>query len=221
MSRLSISLIARVLGIGAAVLLLAAPAQSAPVTFHFSGAADLSAAGLPGLSSFSGFLTWESTAAPFESEPRESVYDVLAYQLIFRGVDVTLPIVGHGDGSGIAILRDQDAFEDGVFVDAFAFFASIPSALPGGGDIIFIGALSAPAGSMFGTTALPADLGFLSLVTDFRSAFLGPGGVPGEDNLLAFGSLRVTPRGAVPEPAALALTAFGVAGALARRRAQR
>ena len=68
MRRVSMLAMARVLVVSlASILLAAASAHAAPVTVNISGTVDLSVAGLPSNSIFSGFFSWESTDGPFES----------------------------------------------------------------------------------------------------------------------------------------------------------
>ena len=205
----------------AAALLLAVPAHAAPLTLNISGTVDLSASGGAAVNTFSGFFTWDPADLPFEDDGAGSAtYDVIDYSLFFNGVDVTLPIIGDGTGNGISMVDNVDAFEAGVFVDALVFFAAIEGASPTGNTLIMAAALIGPV-SMFSTAGtLPADLGFLSAVEVRRSFWIDeiPGGDEEDDVFLGPGTLQVEAPGAVPEPATMALTAFGLAGALARAR---
>ena len=203
-----------------AALLLAVPAHAAPLTLNISGTVDLSGSGGAAVNTFSGFFMWDPADLPFEDDGAGSAtYDVIDYSLIFNGADETLPIIGDGTGNGISMVDNVDAFEAGVFVDALVFFAAIEGASPTGNTLIMVAALIGPV-NMFSTAGtLPAD-----------SAFLGRGGQPisldrrdsrgGEEDdvFLGPGTLQAEAPGAVPEPATMALTALGLAGALARSR---
>jgi hypothetical protein len=57
------------LATAAATILSGVPAKAAPITLNFTGTVDLSPVGGPVFNTYSGFITWESTAVPFETEP--------------------------------------------------------------------------------------------------------------------------------------------------------
>ena len=202
--------------------ILASPAQAALITLNFAGNVDLSSHGGAASNPFSGFFTFDSTKAPF-AIPRanEADYDVVAYQMIFNGIDYTRPIIGNGTGNGIAVFND--ASEDGLTFDAIAFFASLDNASPSGNDLLFLGAFGDPTATVFNSTALPTNTDFLAKMTFTVSEWTDeiPGGGEGNDIPLGLGSFTITGARVVPEPATLALTAFGLAGALARRRRAR
>lgn len=186
-------------------------AYAAPVTLHFSGTVDLTSAGL-GPGTFSGFYTWESDAEPFEEgeSPGEMVYDIIAYQMIFNGVDYTLPVVGNGDGNGVSVADNADVFGDGGSWDGLAFFAALP-AFPGlENNLIFAGLLLGPT-TMFDSTALPGNLDFLSQVSK-------PGSLWFEEDSgeLASGTFVASRVTTVPEPSTLALVMLGAVGAIGR-----
>jgi hypothetical protein len=201
----------------------ATPAYAVPVTLNFSGTVDLTTAGL-GPSTFSGFYTWESDADPFGEgeDPGEVVYDVIAYQMIFNGVDYTLPIVGNGDGNGVSVADNAEVLGDDVFRDGLVFFAALP-VLPGlENNLILAGLLLGPT-TMFDSTALPGNLDFLSQVNNPLSLWIEEGVGEGDDVILAAGTFVASrpttePPTTVPEPSTLALSMLGVAGAIARAR---
>lgn len=208
-------------GLVIVALSLAAGARSAyavPVTLNFSGTADLTDQGL-GLSTFSGFFTWESEAAPFEEgeDAGEVVYDVIAYQMIFNGVDYTLPIIGNGTGNGVAVGDNADSLGDGVLRDGLVFFAALPI-FPGfENNLIFAGLLLGPT-TMFDSNALPENLDFLSQVNNPFSIWIEEGSGEGDDEILTAGTFVATRPTTVPEPSTLALVMLGAAGAIARAR---
>lgn len=198
-------------------LMLSTPAASAaPVTIEYSGTADLSAVGLSADSTFSGFYTWESTAAPFDVDSGQAIYDVVAYSLIVNGVDMT------GHGSQIIVVDDADVLETGTPVDGILLLAGVPVLGPGGTNILFIGGLAGPT-SMFTSTALPANLDFLSQLETVLSLWVEEEDTPGESDaiVLGTGTLAVSAPTQVPEPTMWAMTVLGVAGVLARRRRSR
>jgi len=206
-------------------LLLAAPARADLITLSFAGDVDLSAHGGSASNPFSGFFTWNTASAPFETDGTEGAfYDVIAYQMIFNGIDYTRPIIGDGTGNGLAVFND--AFEPGVGdIDALVFFASLDNAAPGtGNDLLFLGALGDLTHTVFNSTALPTNTGFLPMMTVRLSEWTDeiPGGGSDDDVFLGEGTFTITGTRVVPEPATLVLTAFGLAAALARaRRARR
>jgi hypothetical protein len=217
------------------VLLLAAPSQSAPVTLNFSGTVDLSSVdgGLP-VHTFSGSVTWDPAALPFETDPTTAVYDPLSYTLIFDGVDYSAPVIGNGTGSGVIVLNDSDLLTPGTAFDGVGWFLAFrpPFDVSGQqGDLALVAAMVAPT-TLFGSTALPGDLGFLPQILGMSSFWLfDPDGAE-EDGLIdPVGSLIVSipggpsfdpgPISSVPEPTTLALIASGLVGALARTRRTR
>ena len=219
-----------IVGVGA--LLLTAPAYAAPITFEFSGTVDLSSEGGPALNTFSGSLTWDSdNVTPTEEDPGVyAQYDPLSYTLIFNGVDYTAPVIGDGTGSGVVVADDTNPLTEAI-EDVFAFFFEFrPPFQIGGvdGDLALIGVLTGPT-TMFSSTALPGNLDFLGeLAATYSLWQYDPDTGETEPILLDLeGTLVVSdPNGpgdpSAPEPAALALTAFGLAGAFARaRRARR
>jgi hypothetical protein len=211
-------LLAAVLG-----LALASPARAALITLTFEGDVNLSAHGGATSNPFSGFFTWNSDSTPFDSGSDFAFYDVIAYQMIFNGTDYTRPIIGSGTGNGLAVFND--AFEPGVGdIDALVFFASLDNAAPSGNDLLFLGALADPTHTVFNSTALPSSTAFLASMTVRLSQWTDevPGGGEADDIPLGDGTFTITGVRVVPEPATLVLTAFGLAGALARaRRARR
>jgi hypothetical protein len=148
----------------------------------------------------------------------DAVYDVTAYQLLVNGVDMTLPILGDGNGNGMQIVNNVDAFEAGVFVDALVFFGALPVFGPGGNNIIFAGILAGPT-SMFGSTHLPSNLDFLPLTTGL--SFWLEEVSDDEATPLARGTFVAAAPTAVPEPATLGLTAMGLTAMLAAGRRRR
>ena len=203
------------------VLFLALPAQADPITLNFSGSVDLTSEGGPAVNVFNGSLTWESTAVPFEIAPGVSSYDPLSYTLFFNGVDVSEPVIGDGTGSGITVSNDADPFGSGVVGDFLSFFfefdLSFPIASTGENELGLIGVLMGPT-TMFDSTDLPANLDFLTQLTGTQSLFFVDPDIGGVRFLDLQGPLVVSAPEVIPEPAALALIALGLAGALARAR---
>lgn len=217
-SRLATVLFVAILGLP----LSAGLVHAVPVTMNFSGGVDFTSIGGPAVNTFSGFVTWDSDALPFESGPGVDSYDVLSYQLIFNGVDVTRPILGGGTGNGVAVFNDSDVLEPGNPQDVLAFFAAFrPSFEPLGvpGNLALVTGLIGPT-TMFDSTALPASLDFLELLTTSESFWLFEPDGPGEDREFLL-DVRGTLVAAVPVPPMWSLIALGL-GALARaRRAHR
>jgi hypothetical protein len=189
---------------------VAAAAQAAPLTLDFSGSLDLSGSGGTADNPFSGFLTWDPAKAPVQSDPPDlAIFEVEQYQLFLNGIEIDTSL-----GGGLFVVNDGDFFGTGD-VDALVFLATIDKDAIAG-DTLFIAALSGPTSS-WDTLSLPTDYGFLSKLTTLNSALSLEVPNEGDENdiLLGAGSLAVT---AVPEPAALTLTALGLAGVAARAR---
>ena len=206
MTRIGASNTVRVMVV-AALLAAATQAKADPVTLNYSGSVDI-----PPEHTFSGSITWDPDALPFEDEADLASYDPLSYVLIHNGVDVSAPVIGDGTGSGVVVINDGDPLGFGSDVDALAFF------LATGGELNYLAVLVGPT-TMFDSTDLPDNLNFLSQLTSTQSlVFLDEGG----DGLPPFadGPLEVSAPG-VPEPATLALLTLGLAGAITRRRASR
>jgi hypothetical protein len=204
--------------LGLAILLFgaAATADAVPLTLSFSGTLDLSDSGGAEDNPFSGFVTWDTTKTPSESDPNFALYDVEAFQLLFNGVDTKT--IGPGL-AGLFVFNDADPFVTGATLDGLFFGTVIQDNVTINGitgDTFFIGALAGPADT-WNTTSLPTDYSFLSSLTmRFSAASLEvPFGGDENDIGLGRGSFAVTP---VPEPGSLMLTALGLAGVIARAR---
>jgi hypothetical protein len=208
--------------LGVLVLVGAATtAAASPLTLNFSGSLDLTSSGGSTDNPFSGFFTWDTTqAAGPGGDASTAFYSLVEYELILNGavVDPTL-------GAGLIVVNDADLFGTGVMQDALLFFATVQNdATVNGvtGTMGFIGGIVGPS-TTWAVPSLPQDYSFLSTMpTRFSAMSLEVPG--GEDNgdandlNLGSGSFEVRP---VPEPASLALTAVGMAAALARGRRRR
>jgi hypothetical protein len=208
----------RILLAGAAgFLLAAAPARADLITINFSGAVDLSAEG-GAVYPYSGGFTWNTDTATFESGAEGDSYALSAYTLTFDGADVTFAPSPDGNGNGLFVANDVDVFGTGV-VDVFAFFAGVGRPFTPDGDLFMLAAFVGPT-SMFSSSALPANLDFLSVADRSTLWFFEPddGGEDAAFFLEPRGTLDITSTTTVPEPATLALTGVALAGAVARRR---
>ena len=189
---------------------VASVAQADQFTLNFSGSLDLSGSGGAADTPFSGFLTWDTTTAPDETEPPNfAAYPFNDLRLIFDGVEIDPTL-----GGGIFVVNDGDVFGTGTPVDALLFLMLIEKK-PVVGDKLLILAFSGLTDT-WDTIDLPAGFDFLSLFPDHASALSLEVPFEGDENdiLLGVGSVKAT---AVPEPATLTLTALALAGWAARR----
>jgi PEP-CTERM motif len=201
--------IARALGMLAVTVGLASPAQASLITLNFSGTADLSQFGASAASTFQGSVTWDSNKVPVIPGVTLASYFVEAFSISINSVDYTS-----------SVLVPSIEMMDSAFGDYWRVASSFSPFLDLGPDpddlYLFGGFLRGPT-SMFSSTALPADLNFLSAVTTANSLFVSlvtPAGGSGT-------FVVVAPTTAVPEPSAVLLVASGLLGLVARRRNNR
>ena len=207
----------------AGLLLLATPARASILTINFEGQIDLSAEG-GALYQYNGFFSWDTAALPHESEPLGDSYAVFNYALTFDGTDVTIAPSPDGNGNGLFVANDYDVFGTGP-IDGFGFYGVVGRPVDPGSDQALFMFFTGPT-TMFPSTALPTNLNFLTDpgAEKFSMMFFEPDDPEaGEGFFPPQGTINVinaapTP---VPEPATLALTAFGLAGVAARARRKR
>ena len=203
----------------AGLLLLAGPARADVFTIHFQGEADLTSEG-GGVYAYSGFITWDSSALPHSVDPEGDSYALLDYSLIFDGTDVTFAPSPDGNGNGLFVGNNTDIL--GFTGDVFAFYAGVGRPFDPTGDLFLFGMFPGPV-DMFDSTALPSNVDFLQVASPVALFFFEPdeGGEEEGETLEPRGTLLITRTEVVPEPATLALTAFGLSAALARMRRRR
>ena len=99
MSRVSVTARTFIVGLLGS-LLLAAPARADLITINFTGSVNLTSEG-GAVYPYSGFFTWNTTASPHETEPGMAGYPLANYNLIFNGVNVTIPVSPDGNGNDL------------------------------------------------------------------------------------------------------------------------
>ena len=183
----------------------AAPAQATPITLNFSGTVNLSVPfGGPAASTFLGSVTWESTAAPVQSDATTATYAFTGATFSINGTDYSPRVqLAPTSTSFVKVFNDIDELHI-----SFRFAPKLDVGAPATDIEFFLGELAGP-NSMFSSTALPADLSFLNSVQAGVSFFPGVTAPPQG----TFAGTAPT----VPEPASLLLLASGLLGAGAKR----
>jgi len=186
-----------------AFLLVCPRAHASSFRIDFESEVDLSAFGGSSSNSFVGSVTWDSTAVPIPPGiPGNPHFPVVDAAVTFNGLATSLT------DQHIELRHDLMYFN-------FVFSPSLDF----GGDpewegiIEMFARLRLPANT-FDLSGLPDDLGFLALVqpdSDIRAFVRQPGIIDSSDGLITSLSGVEIDAPEVPEPASMALTAFGLA----------
>jgi len=194
------------------LMLDAGPARATTLTLNFHGLVDLASFGGSDITDFGGSVTWDPAAAPFftQANPALAEYHLISSTFSLNGIDVTGQIAG---GQFITVGISAGEWLLGT---AFDFFPSLSPAAITRGTLGLRG--SALAAHGLHTTALPANLDFLSTMSLETFTFTPRLGLGFDD---VTGSVCEECGGqapVVPEPTTLTFLSLGVAGIAARLR---
>ena len=148
---------------------------------------------------------------------------------MYAGNNVAFAPSPDGNGNGLLVTNGYDLFGTGP-IDAFVFYAFVGRPFNPDGDQFLALAFAGPT-TMFASTTLPTNFNFLTASgAQFYTKQFFEADADGEDQVVfpPQGTIDVIstdpalpPTTAVPEPATLTLTAFGLAAVAARARRKR